>query len=739
MRRIPSDAWAVALLVLLWGVFFWGLLTPHVPDQVSLRQGDFSGQFYTFAGYQYARFAAGEIPLWNPYNNGGLPFVADTQAAVFYPPRLLTIALARLSGGFSYHALELEMAFHVLALTLFMYAFVRRLTASGPYSVAAATLSALVAGYCGFTAGYPPLQLALLEAGIWLPLAALGIFEATRLGRLRAGWLMLTALALGLSWLAGHPQTSYFLSLTLAAYWLSRVIENRLRWATALLGLALFAGLGAGLAAIQLVPGLEYLPQTARADLSYAEKANGFPLADVLQFVLPGVVSLFSPLYVAAVALIVGLFGLLRRAPGSLFWGLAALLALLWSFGGNGPLYPLLYSVLPGASYFRGQERAAYLVAYALAILAGLGLPSLLTMLQATTTHALRRETILAVGLGGAGTAAFVFGLVARVSPDSNPTLVPLVALIIFICIVLGRAFVRIPIHAIAATLLALTVIELFSLSRNAPYVYDQRPAETQVSASAPEIVVAALDDAGPNAGPYRVDGFRGLNDNYGSLYGVQDIHGISPLFLADARALIEAPFPPLAAWEILAVRYVFSDWGELPVASRIIASGTDRWGGISAFALEDPRPFAQVLYNAVGESDPLAAVTSGAINLRDTLVLEADASLANASSASPQPAEVISFAPERIVIRAQTDRPGWLSVALVHYPGWQADIDGQPVPLLRAYGIASAIQLPSGEHIVTLSYTPASFTLGSLLSLFSLGIIGVWLVIVMFRRRQGA
>ena len=28
----------------------------------------------------------GEIPLWNPYNNGGLPFIADTQAAVFYPP-----------------------------------------------------------------------------------------------------------------------------------------------------------------------------------------------------------------------------------------------------------------------------------------------------------------------------------------------------------------------------------------------------------------------------------------------------------------------------------------------------------------------------------------------------------------------------------------------------------------------------------------------------------------------------
>ena len=71
---------------------------------------------------------SGEVPLWNPYNNGGLPFIADTQAAVFYPPRLLTIGLSSLAGGWTYHALELEMTFHVLAFTLMMYAFVRRLT-----------------------------------------------------------------------------------------------------------------------------------------------------------------------------------------------------------------------------------------------------------------------------------------------------------------------------------------------------------------------------------------------------------------------------------------------------------------------------------------------------------------------------------------------------------------------------------------------------------------------------------
>src|SRR5436190_22027575 len=157
-KRLSSpDVIAVVVLITLWMLFFWRLLTPNPTDQTSLVNGDFSGQFVAFGAYQYQRLTAGQIPLWNPYNNGGLPFIADTQAAVFYPPRLLTIALSSLSGGWTYHALELEMTFHVLAYTLMMYLFLRRLTGS----VFGALVGALIAGYGGYLSGYPPLQLAL--------------------------------------------------------------------------------------------------------------------------------------------------------------------------------------------------------------------------------------------------------------------------------------------------------------------------------------------------------------------------------------------------------------------------------------------------------------------------------------------------------------------------------------------------------------------------------------------------
>ena len=215
LRRFNSiyrnhDARAVALLLLLWLLFFWRLFTPIAADQASLAKGDFSGQFVAFGAYQYERLSRGEIPLWNPYNNSGLPFIADTQAAVFYPPRWITIGLSKLAGGWSYNSLQLEMTFHVLLYTLLMYAFVRRLTLRDARSHLAALISAVIIGYGGFSTGYAPLQLAILEAAVWLPLTALGILEATRDAKLKLRFIALAGWALGLSWLAGHPQTSWF-------------------------------------------------------------------------------------------------------------------------------------------------------------------------------------------------------------------------------------------------------------------------------------------------------------------------------------------------------------------------------------------------------------------------------------------------------------------------------------------------------------------------------------------------
>jgi hypothetical protein len=776
------DLIAILVLLALWLLFFWRLFTPITADQASLARGDFSGQFVAFAAYQYERFSQGEIPLWNPYNNGGLPFIADTQAAVFYPPRLLTIVLSHQAGGFSYRALEWEMTAHILTFTLLLYAFMRRVTLRHPASHLASITTAIIGGYGGFMSGYPPLQLALLEAATWLPLALIGIHEATKSSSEfwvqsseftvhssqsitssdstdaipttqypiprtpnteqknqcpipNTQYLLLAALAYGLSWLAGHPQTTFLMTWLLLAYLGYRLWQMRAHWTWFVGGAALFGIGGVALAAVQLLPGAEYLALTTRAGFGFDAKANGFPLQDVLQFIYPNVVSVFSPLYVGLVGLALGLIALWRRATGAWFWGIVALVALLWSFGGNTLLYPLLYNLLPGAYFFRGQERAALIVAVSLAILAGMGIVQLATW-DAVRDHAvlLRLRLWLArafVGIGGFAALVFVAWIGNR---DGYGAFIPWFALSTIVAgilsLLLPAAVTR---RAALLAIAALLVFELFTVNMNAAAVYDPVPSEAQLSFTPPPLV--ALASADTMALPYRVDGFRGLGANYGSLYGLADIHGISPLWLGSAHALIEGDIPDERSWEIFAVRYVFTDWNELPVPSTIVGRGSDPYGDINLHLLDNPRPFAWL----VGEYEVVPDDAAAHARLRDSAFNPRTSILLNRDPGIPmQPIRsagvgTVAYAPEDFIISVFTDSPTILSVAHVDYPGWHVTINEQPTSILRAYGGLMAVIVPAGEgQLVRFTFDSATYRVGALVSLAtwaSLAILGVTLL----------
>jgi hypothetical protein len=687
VRGWRLDALCVGVLVLVWLAFFWRLFTPVEAVQAALIKGDFSDQFVTFGAYQYARFAAGEVPLWNPYNNGGLPFIADTQAAVFYPPRLATIALAKLGGGWTYHALELEMTAHVLFYTLTMYLLVRRMTRGWNGRFTGSLIAALVGGYGGYMTGYPPLQLALLEAGVWLPLAVLGIYEAfsgqwpaasnqqveqsvnpesaekSGAAAIRWPYLIWTGFALGMSWMAGHPQTSFFLTYLLLAVLAYRVYEARRPFWIWLSGAAMFGLIAFGMVAVTLLPGIEYLIQTSRAGFDYVDMSHGFPLNELVQIIFPGV-TLWSPLWTGLIGLGLALYAAGKMRGQALFWGGVALFALLFSLGGNGPLYPLLYPVVPGLRYFRGQERIAYLYAHSIAIMAGFG----------------------AAALAGK---------------------------------------IRLPWRVL---LVGAVIVELFAVGLTNPND-DAGTPEANINRNPLIEPVLADKDV-----PFRVDGLRVLGGNWGSYYQIADIQGISPLFLTGPQEIIEAGLPDERAWELFSVRYVYSDWDALAVPGEVVAQGEDAIGPVKLHRLTAQRPFAHLLYDAVTvDSDEAARelLADMTFNPRTTAILHDDAPV----ELPMTPVErygttVTSWTPERITIAAETPENAVLSLAQVDYPGWYATVDGQNVPLVRAYGGLSALPLPAGQHTVELVYNPITYRIGAVISALTwLSLVGDALV----------
>lgn len=749
LARYRGDAVAVAALVVLWLLFFWRLFTPVMADQASLKQGDFSDQFVTFGGYQYARLTQGEIPLWNPYNNGGLPFIADTQAAVFYPPRLITISLSSMAGGWTYHALELEMTAHMLFYTLALYALVRRMTQRSSGQVVGAFTAAVIGGYGGYLSGYPPLQLALLEAGVWLPLTILGIYEATQAKRLDFRWLVLTGAALGLSWMAGHPQTSFFLTYLLLAYLAYRVYVRRWSWTRFVMGALLFGIIAIGAVAVALLPGLEYLLRTSRSDLGFDAKGNGFPYQDFIQLLFPGIISEWSPLYVGLTGLslaVIGIFARLRQTQETAlpvgdipadalvivpeqtvtptpfaevnFWLAVALFGMALSVGANGAVFHAIYNVLPGMRFFRGQERAAFLFANSMAILAGFGMAALASGRMTLSSLRVRQS---AAALFGACTAISVTIFAEWLARDRSGY-DNLIGILTFCVLISGSLLIVLPEAAkngrLTWLIALLVVFELFSINIDNGN-YDSIPPQEQLQPNA--LLDIPLADADR---PFRVDGLRVLGGNFGSLYALADIQGISPLFLTGPQTIIEDGLPDERAWELFAVRYVYSDWEALNVPGIVLADGQDSLGDVKLHQLTAPRPYAQLVYDYVKvdtDEESRLLLADPEFDPRSTAILhtEPDITLPDTSPTGAG-TTITHYAPEALTVIVNTPENAILSLAQVDYPGWYATIDGEETAIVRAYGGLAAITVPAGDHTVELVYNPLTYRVGLILSAFT-------------------
>ena len=72
------------------------------------------------------------------------------------------------------------------------------------------------------------------------------------------------------------------------------------------------------------------------------------------------------------------------------------------------------------------------------------------------------------------------------------------------------------------------------------------------------------------------------------------------------------------------------------------------------------------------------------------------------------------------------------------YYPGWTAQVDGAPSPILRANGLYRAVAIPAGRHQVVFEYRPSSFRNGAWLSAAS-ALVLVALPLADVARRRAA
>src|SRR5579864_3514479 len=77
--------WAPVALAALVAAFFWKMLFLGR----TIGGLDVLDYFYPYRVYARDAIQGGRLPLWNPDIFGGVPFLANIQAALFYPLSVL--------------------------------------------------------------------------------------------------------------------------------------------------------------------------------------------------------------------------------------------------------------------------------------------------------------------------------------------------------------------------------------------------------------------------------------------------------------------------------------------------------------------------------------------------------------------------------------------------------------------------------------------------------------------------
>jgi Interleukin-like EMT inducer len=432
LRRHAPDLLALGLLIILPLLVFWQVWTPNSADRVMFG-GDILMGAYPTRVYIHRLMEMGQLPLWNPYQLGGMPLIGDIQAAPFYLPNLTLGWLSR-GHDISFLGFELLVIAHYALGGAGLYLYLRGLRMGW----AAALVGAVAFEFNGFFIGHRG-HYNMLAVAAWLPwvLALLDQAWGARSARLSLAWAAVAGLAASQLVMAGHPQAALYCGTLGAAYvaWRWALSLQALRAAGAapastgwrdtlqragqimrVPGIALIAGaIGVGTALVALLPAFELLGRSLRNEptYSFAIQYSLLPrnLVTLLMPELLGWSGTEYRIYAGVVTLV--LAGVAVAVPGKArpersFFAAASVVALVVAMGGFTSLQGIVYRFLPGFTSVRVSVRAFYIANLALAVLAAYGTEVLIRKLEVVELRRLQRlvralwATLGAVAVGGA-------------------------------------------------------------------------------------------------------------------------------------------------------------------------------------------------------------------------------------------------------------------------------------------------------------------------------------------------
>lgn len=712
----------------------------QIPKQAEM--GDLATELYPWKAFTRRAIAGGTLPLWNPFLLLGAPFQADLQTALFYPPNLV------------YYFLPTPLAWSLSFLVRTVLAGI--LAALLARAVGATRIAALTGGvifaFCAWVTAFQARP--HLDTSLWLPLVFLAVDRLQR--RPQGASVALAGVAFALPVLAGQPENALHVTLGGLAFFLYRValpssppeaaVARRLRF------LALFAAAGIlalGLAAVQMLPALEWIGQLERGfHMLWGPK----PLREIAAFLSrdlgahpnsAGVTIPEGAAYAGMLTLLVAPLALLHRnRRDAIFFAVLVACALQIVYG-QGPLHwvtqhtPILKSI--------PNWRLLAVADLGLAVLAAMGLSALAGELEAGRRLRKRWWLIPAAALcvGGVG-VAFIIGR-AKADPGGDgffslSTLRgPMSSAVILLAasVLLGLALAgRLPPGRFAAAALALTAVDLVTASyRYIPFI-----SPRGIFPPAPTFEFMKQDPA-----PHRVGSVDlTYGSNFELMYGLESPTGFTvPLGRATRLLSTLGPKSDAASLQaekiagsrnrlldLMNVQYLAANtWNR---SAETLASRPDRFrlafsdGSVRVFENLSvlPRAFLVPASNIVivpDENDQFDRLCAPGFDPARAVILPERPPEPYDESGGDRPAvSEVTMIDQRINevrLRVRVAQPSILVLSQMHYPGWNVLIDGKEAPVLRVDYAFQGAALRPGTHDVRFRFRPRTFRIGAFLS----------------------
>ncbi|HYA78991.1 MAG TPA: YfhO family protein [Candidatus Nitrosopolaris sp.] len=695
---------------------------------------DFGIFSYPIAYHFRESFWHGEIPLWNPLNNCGTPFLAQWNTQVLYPPALFYLLLP-LSWSLGVFCL-----LHLFWGGLGMFVLARRWT----HNQFAAAVAGIVFAFNGL----------MLNSLIWpATIAALGwmpwaVWLTERAWREGGRTIVLAACAGALQMLSGGTEVVLLTWILLAALHLAELIRGEFPRGSIVLRTGLVVLLVCGLSAAQLLPFFDLLDYSRRQqDVSagmWPMPATGWANFFVPLFHCRSYQGVFmqdnqfwtNSYYDGVLTVVLALSAVWRARCGRV-WLLAALalLALVLALGETTPVYGWLSRHVSAISLMRFPIKFVILPVFVLPLLAA-------STLSGKSSDTGGKFVGWAWGWIWFATVALVLGLVAwewqsgPLNDDRRIVLLNGVMRAVFFTAIAAAWFFvnRLPTFKSRrwwqVSFLLLVWLDLFRQMPLPPTVnraiyqpdLPRRWSAPQLGAARAEVPSAAGDALIHSFLPdvtadYLVRRFA-LANNCNLLDGIPKCDGFYPLYLSDYALLFynfyddSRPASPfldlLGVSQTLMLQTNRYDWVARATFLSLLTAG------------QQPR-FADDLTT-------LRTLTNADFHPRQEVYLPPEAkSLVTASNVVAATLSLVRFSSQRIEAAIETAAPTLVLVAQTYYHPWRAYVDGQPTRLWRANYAFQALEVPAGSHEVKLVYEDRWFHRGVIISLVTLAGCGIF------------